>query len=165
MISKILVAGAIFVSLLTTLEVVKSDTDPAVHSSSVDTLELASAPIKPVWILEGNPEARSHEHSASADLSASTAVWDSTAGTFRWYFGWDETVYILEGDVDVTDEDGKTIKLVKGDIAYFRGGTWVTWKIDHYVKKVAFMRRPLPKQTASLVYRFTDFIRRQLDKL
>ena len=152
-------------TLFTTLETVKSDNEPAMHSSSVDTLELASAPIKPLWILEGNPEARAHQHSASADLAASTAVWDSTAGTFRWYFGWDETVYIIEGDVDVTDEDGKTTKLRKGDIAYFRGDTWATWKIDKYVKKVAFMRRPLPKQPASLIYRVTDTVRRQLDKL
>ncbi len=34
-------------------------------------------------------------------------MWECTAGTFRWYFGWDETVVIQEGAVEVTGEDGE----------------------------------------------------------
>lgn len=133
---------------------------PAVHSASVYSMALKPTPINPDWVLEGNPQARSHEHSVSDDRAAYTAVWDATAGTFRWHFGWDVTVYILEGDVHVTDDDGSTRTLRAGDIAYFRSGTWATWKIDRYLKKVAFVRRPLPERPAAFIYRVNDAVRR-----
>lgn len=165
MMRRVLVGVFVLLAVLTTLGAVKRDIGPALHSNSVDSMELTSAPINPDWILEGNPAARSHQHSASADHAAYTAVWDTTAGTFRWHFGWDETVYILEGEVHVTDVDGKVRTLGKGDIAYFRGGTWATWKVDNYLKKVAFMRRSLPHHPASIFYRVSDKVRHQIDKL
>lgn len=115
-----------------------------VIAASVDDLELKSSPINADWILSGNPQARIAEHSQSADDAAVTALWDCTAGAFRWYFGWDETVMILEGEVHVTDETGSTRTLRAGDIAYFAGKTWATWRVDNYVKKIAFLRRPFP---------------------
>lgn len=113
-------------------------------SASLDELELKDSPINTGWIISGNPQARIAEHSQSADDAAITALWDCTAGEFRWYFGWDETVMILEGEVQVTDEKGITRTLRAGDIAYFAGKTWATWRIDNYVKKIAFVRRPFP---------------------
>lgn len=136
---------------------------PAVVSGNAMEMELKPAPINPEWVLEGNPEARSCAQSASRDGAAHTAIWDCTAGTFRWYFGWDETVYILDGEVHVTDADGGTRTLRAGDVAYFRGGTWATWKIDTYLRKVAFMRRTLPAP-ASLLYRASDAARRRLGR-
>lgn len=136
---------------------------PVVVSDNAMEMELKSAPINPDWVLEGNPQARSSEQSASKDRAAYTAIWDCTAGTFRWYFGWDETVYILEGEVHVTDADGGTRTLRTGDVAYFRGGTWATWKIDTYLRKVAFMRRTLPAP-ASFIYRASDAIKRRLSR-
>ncbi len=133
---------------------------PPLHAVSVESMALESSPINPDWILEGNPQARWYEHSVSDDRAAYTAVWDSTAGTFRWRFDWDETVYILEGDVHVTDQDGRTRTLQAGDVAYFRAGTWATWKIDRYLKKVAFVRRSLPERPAAFIYRFNDAVRR-----
>lgn len=137
---------------------------PALVANSAFDMELKPAPINPDWILEGSPQARSCEQSASGDRAAFTAIWDCTAGEFRWYFGWDETVYILEGEVHVTDADGKHRTLKAGDVAYFRGGTWATWKIDHYLKKVAFMRRTLPAP-ASAIYRVSDAVRNRVARL
>ncbi|TWG99566.1 hypothetical protein L614_003400000100 [Ochrobactrum sp. J50] len=136
---------------------------PAVVSDNAMDMELKPAPINPDWVLEGNPKARSSEQSASRDGAAYTAIWDCTAGTFRWYFGWDETVYILDGEVHVTDADGGTRTLRTGDVAYFRGGTWATWKIDNYLRKVAFMRRTLPAP-ASFIYRASDAAKRRLSR-
>lgn len=116
---------------------------PLVAASSGD-LEMKPAPIEPGWIIEGTPEARMAEHSQSADKAAMTALWDCTAGTFRWHFAWDETVMILEGEVRVTDANGAIRLLKAGDIAYFTGNTWATWQIDNYVRKIAFLRRPFP---------------------
>lgn len=120
-----------------------TDVPPIVAASSA-AMEMKSAPIDPAWIISGAPQARVAEHSHSTDRAAMTALWDCTAGTFRWYFAWDETVMILEGEVCVTDENGAVRVLKAGDIAYFAGNTWATWQIDNYVRKIAFLRRPFP---------------------
>lgn len=123
-------------------------------------LEMRDAPIEPDWILEGNPMARAAEHVRSADASSFSALWDCTAGTFRWYFNWDETVIILEGEVHITDEDGNAYTLRAGDMGYFAARSWATWRIDNYVKKAAFIRRPFPTPIAAL-YRLRNAMRQQ----
>ncbi|MBB4091964.1 cupin domain-containing protein [Ochrobactrum pecoris] len=160
---KFMLASAVFAVARTMPRAFLASKGPAVVSDNATEMELKSAPINPDWVLEGNPQARSYEQSASNDRAAYTAIWDCTAGTFRWYFGWDETVYILEGEVHVTDADGGTRTLRAGDVAYFRGGTWATWKIDNYLRKVAFMRRTLP-ELASFIYRASDAARRRLGR-
>lgn len=124
----------------------------AVVAASSHGMDMKDAPINPDWILSGTPHARAADHSRSRDRASSTAMWDCTAGEFRWFFGWDETVYILEGEVHVTAENGTISVLRSGDVAYFRAGTWATWRVDNYVRKVAFMRRPFPTMLA-LAYR------------
>src|SRR5262249_41375344 len=90
--------------------------------------------------------------------AAMTAVWDCTAGEFRWQFGWDETVLILEGEVHITTGDGVERTLRTGDVAFFAGGSSATWRIETYVKKLAFCRRPFPKPL-TLAYRLRNLIR------
>ncbi|MBW8320821.1 MAG: cupin domain-containing protein [Arenimonas sp.] len=131
---------------------------PPVVAAHSGHLALKAAPINPEWILRGTPLARVGDHSTSTDKASSTAVWDCTAGEFRWYFGWDETVVIQEGEVHVTAEDGSERLLKVGDIAYFRGGTWATWRVDDYVRKIAFVRRPFPEPLAML-YRIRNALR------
>lgn len=121
-------------------------------------LEMRDSPIVPEWIIDGTPMARSADHARSADGSSFSAIWDCTAGTFRWYFHWDETIIILEGQVHITDEDGSSYTLETGDMAYFPAGTWATWSVGEYVKKAAFLRRPLPFLLATL-YRFRNILR------
>lgn len=121
--------------------------EPVVSAPS-HAMDMQPAPINPDWIIAGEPIARMADHSKSADRAAYTALWDCTAGTFRWFFAWDETVHILEGDVHVTAEDGSVHMLSAGDVAYFKAGTWATWRVDSYVRKVAFLRRPFPAPIA-----------------
>lgn len=134
------------------------DPGSAVVAGPSGGLPLKPNPINPDWIISGTPLARSADHSRSADQASSTAVWDCTAGEFRWYFGWDETVLIQEGEVFVVGEDGTERWLRAGDIAYFRGGTWATWRIDNYVRKIAFLRKPFPEPLATL-YRLRNALR------
>ena len=131
---------------------------PPVVCADAFRMVLKDAPIEPSWVLKGNPVARLAEHSRSADEAAVTAVWDCTAGQFRWYFGWDETVIIQEGEVHVTAEDGSERLLKAGDIAYFKGKTWATWTIDSYVRKIAFVRKPFPAPLA-IAYRLRNLLR------
>lgn len=121
---------------------------PLLVAASSAAMEMKAAPIDPDWVISGEPDARIAEHSYSADRASMTALWDCTAGTFRWYFAWDETVMILEGEVRVTDANGAVRVLKAGDIAYFAGNTWATWQIDNYVRKIAFLRQPFPLPVA-----------------
>ncbi|WP_037079556.1 cupin domain-containing protein [Neorhizobium vignae] len=122
------------------------------------SLEMKPMPIEPTWVIAGDPQARAGSHSTAEDDCATTGVWECTAGEFRWYFHWDETVVILEGEVHVTAEDGTQRVLQAGDVAYFKGRTWATWRIDTYLKKVAFIRRPFPKPIAML-FRLRNMLR------
>ncbi|MDF1631650.1 cupin domain-containing protein [Mycoplana sp. MJR14] len=127
-------------------------------AASMDEMEMVDAPIEPSWILDGKPHARLALHSRGHDDQSTTAIWDCTAGTFRWYFGWDETVMILEGAVHVTAEDGAERTLRAGDIAYFAGKTWATWRVDTYVRKIAFCRKQFPAPV-TLALRLRDMMR------
>jgi uncharacterized cupin superfamily protein len=140
--------------------VVASPAETLVTAASAEMV-MKPAPIEPDWIIAGAPEARIAEHSQSADSAAMTAIWDCTAGAFRWYFAWDETVMILEGEVHVTDEKGVERVLKAGDIAYFAGKTWATWRVDNYVRKIAFLRRPFPAPLSAAM-KLKRLIRRPL---
>lgn len=122
-----------------------------VVAHSADHLEMQPSPINPEWILSGSPVARCAEHSRTADDLSWTAVWDCTAGEFHWHFHWDETVVILEGDVHIEAADGTRRTLHAGDVALFRAGTSATWRVEHYVRKIAFLRRPFPGPLAALI--------------
>lgn len=127
-------------------------------ADAASAMEMKPSPIEPSWVVAGKPVARIAEHSRGQDDAALTALWDCTAGEFRWYFGWDETVMILEGEVHITTEDGVERMLNAGDVAYFAGGTWATWRIDDYVRKVAFCRKPFPKPL-TMAYRLRNLVR------
>jgi uncharacterized protein len=106
---------------------------------------LKDAPINSDWILEGEPVARNALLSRSEDQSAFTLIWECTAGVFDWHYDIDETVYILEGMVEVTDDTGATRRLDAGGTAFFPAGSHARWRVQNYVRKVAFCRNPLPK--------------------
>ncbi len=157
---KLLVAGAVALAVRRTSDSPFARQRVRTVCKRAPDLAMRDAPIEPDWILEGSPRARAADHVRSADDSAFSALWDCTAGTFRWYFHWDETVVILEGEVHITDEDGASYTLRAGDMGYFAARTWATWRIDDYVKKAAFIRRPFPSPVAAL-YRMRNALRQK----
>lgn len=113
---------------------------------SVEAARLELAPIEPSWILRGAPRARCAVLSRSRDRSASTVVWDCTAGEFNWTYTDDETVHILEGEAIIDDGSGpRTMR--PGDVVLFHAGSTWRWRVPTYVKKVAFLRLPIPRST------------------
>lgn len=119
-------------------------TSPIV-SAAIDSVALQPAPITPAWVVDGHPVARAAELSRSTDGTAVSLVWDCTAGTFDWHFGIDETVHILEGEVEVSAEGAAPRVLRAGDVALFRSGTTARWHVPRYVRKLAFCRHALPQ--------------------
>lgn len=137
---KLLLAGMAGLMLATPRR--RTEGPAAVVAAHADHLAMKAAPINSDWIIRGTPLARIGEHSTSTDQASSTAVWDCTAGEFRWYFNWDETVVIQEGEVHVTDADGEVRLLRAGDIAYFRGG-----HLGHLAHRQLRPQDRLPAQT------------------
>lgn len=119
----------------------------------LDSIALHDDPIEPSWVLEGQPHARSGCHSTNTDGWAATHVWECSGGRFRWFFGVEETVLILEGEVQVTDAQGRVQWLVPGVVAYFPSGTWWEWHVPQHVRKLSFNRRSvlLPARLLSRV--------------
>jgi uncharacterized cupin superfamily protein len=116
---------------------------PVVFAVPAD-LELKPAPIPPHWVIEGNPRPRSRRLSMSDDGTASTMVWVCNPGRFHWNYSVDETLYILCGEVHLTNEAGEVRRLVAGDIVHFPAGSRSIWHVTHEVRKIAFCRHRMP---------------------
>src|SRR5580698_8990365 len=106
--------------------------------------DLVANPIQSSWILDGKPQARLELLSSSADGTASTYFWDCTAGKFNWFYSFDETFHILEGEVTLKSPSGKSQRVAAGDTVFFPVGSSAEWTVHKYVRKLAFCRVPLP---------------------
>jgi uncharacterized protein len=117
---------------------------PVVFAVPADAV-LTPAPIAPHCVIEGNPRARSARLSRSADGTSSVMAWACSAGRFHWYYSVDETLYVLAGEVHVTNEKGEVRRLGPGDMAYFPAGSHSVWHVPHEVVKLAFCRHSMPR--------------------
>jgi len=112
---------------------------------AVGQLALNPSPIHPEWVIEGNPIARNKVLSSSVDGTASTLIWDCTAGRFNWFYDVDETIYVIEGGVVIRDAGGAARRLSAGDTIFFPAGARAEWHVEDYIRKIAFCRVPLPR--------------------
>lgn len=112
---------------------------------AVGQLALNPSPIYPEWVIEGNPIARNKVLSSSADGTASTLIWDCSAGRFNWFYDVDETIYVIEGGVVIRDAGGAARRLSAGDTIFFPAGARAEWHVEDYIRKIAFCRVPLPR--------------------
>jgi uncharacterized cupin superfamily protein len=124
--------------------------DPHFIAGRAEDVVMQDAPINPDWVTSGAPVARAGLHSPSVDGKSSTHIWECSAGSFWWTFHDEETVFILDGAVRVTTENGLARTLGPGDIAYFAAGTKAHWDIDDHVRKIAFLRRRHSPQVLAL---------------
>ena len=62
-------------------------------------------------------------------------IWTKEISEFSWSYDTPETCYFLEGDVVVTPDGGKPVRIGKGHLVIFRAGLCCTWKIKKDVKK------------------------------
>jgi uncharacterized cupin superfamily protein len=116
-----------------------------VSKLGMGSAELDNSPIRPEWIIDGKPIARSKLISASDDCTTSSYIWECTAGRFNWHYDAEETIYVLEGSCVIKDQIGMTHRLSAGDTIFLPVGAVTEWHVDNYIRKVAFIRSPLPK--------------------
>ncbi|HYF43437.1 MAG TPA: cupin domain-containing protein [Ramlibacter sp.] len=118
---------------------------------ALDPQELQPAPIPDEWVIAGQPQARALELGRSPDGTCTAAHWDCTAGTFHWFFFNEEIVHILDGEVLVRSADGQERLLRAGDVAVLPANQWMVWRVDRYVRKLAYCRFPVPRPFGKLV--------------
>ena len=124
-------------------------------------VDLKPSPIERSWIIEGNPQARSHRLSASADGNATTLIWACTEGKFNWYYDADETIMILEGSIMLESDGMPPKRYGVGDVIFFREGARAKWHVEGYVKKIAFLHQANPVGVG-LIIRATNKLKRML---
>jgi uncharacterized cupin superfamily protein len=108
------------------------------------SVDLMPDPIRPEWVLEGQPQARSKLLARSKDGGSTIVAWSCTAGRFNWHYTIDETVHIISGEVFITNEKNEVCRLGPGDMAFFPAGSRSTWRVPHEVRKLAFCRNCMP---------------------
>ena len=102
------------------------------------------SPIPPAWVISGNPVTEVAKVSQVHDGSAHVYLWRTTASTFRWTHQADEIITILEGEVFITDADGKRHHLTSGDVAHFPVGSVQLWEVPTNLLKSAIHKYRSP---------------------
>ena len=87
-------------------------------------------------VISGSPQAGDFVFSTSADSRETSGIWSCTPGSFHWTFDTDETSVILQGRVTVQMEDGVTLHLGPGDLAFFPHGQESIWTVEENLRKV-----------------------------
>ncbi|MGH6672751.1 MAG: cupin domain-containing protein [Xanthobacteraceae bacterium] len=123
-------------------------------------IELGNDPIRPEWVIDGQPLARSRRLAESGDGASSVMAWSCTAGRFNWHYSVDETVHIIAGEVFVTDHNRHSQRLGPGDMAFFPAGSCSTWYVPVEVRKLAVCRHNMPKPFGLLLRAWTKLAHR-----
>ncbi len=63
-------------------------------------------------------------------------IWEKEASTFPWTYETGETCYILEGEAEITpDNGGEPVTITEGDLVIFPAGLSCTWEIIEDIVK------------------------------
>jgi hypothetical protein len=63
-------------------------------------------------------------------------IWEKEASVFPWHYDEKETAYIIDGEVEVTAEDGSESAIIRaGDLVTFAAGFTCHWHISQDLRK------------------------------
>ncbi len=79
---------------------------------------------------------------ASADRRATAGFWSCEAGTYEFFFDYDEFIYVIEGELIVEERGGDTHRLQAGDTAHFPQGVTTVWRVLRKMTKYFVARAP-----------------------
>ena len=94
--------------------------------------------------MEGAPQAHGRFLWQSEDRRLGNGLWCCTPGSFDWEYTWDETIYLIEGEVTISDQDGTSRTYRAGDLLFAPSGTSSRWKIAQTVRKAFHIRSDTP---------------------
>ncbi len=103
---------------------------------------------------------RSKYLARSADGASSVMAWSCTAGRFIWCYKVDEMLYVIAGEVFVTDENGGVRRLGPGDMAFFPAGARSVWHVPHEVRKLAMCRHKMPRPFGTVLRAWNNLVDR-----
>ena len=93
-------------------------------------------PIAAESIASGSPVQRGHEYFSSAGGKLTAGVWDCTPYTeLRGPYSVDEFMLLLEGSLDIENEDGSMQTFRAGDGFVIPKGTVLQWQQSEYLRK------------------------------
>jgi uncharacterized cupin superfamily protein len=107
-------------------------------SASAEHRTMAPFATDPRWvkIKSGVPNFRASEVTRSADGTTFVGQWACDGPTtFEWSFGLDETVFLLDGLIEI-EYLGRKFTLKPGDTAKFLAGTKAIWTVPEKAHKV-----------------------------
>ncbi|MFZ1908331.1 MAG: cupin domain-containing protein [Burkholderiales bacterium] len=104
--------------------------------------ELHPLTVDSSWIISGSPVFRANVFQHSRHAATLSGIWECVGpAKFEWRYGVDESIYVLEGSVEI-EYLGRKIRLVAGDSAHFAAGTTAVWTVTDHVKKTYYINRP-----------------------
>lgn len=62
-------------------------------------------------------------------------TWSKEKSVFDWYYDEDEQFYVVEGEVEVTLDDGTKVQFSAGDMVKFKAGTKCVWNVKKDIFK------------------------------
>lgn len=62
-------------------------------------------------------------------------IWSKEASEFPWTYDEREMCYLLEGEVEVTPQNGRPVTIRAGDLVTFPQGMSCSWRILNDVRK------------------------------
>jgi uncharacterized cupin superfamily protein len=63
------------------------------------------------------------------------ATWEKEISVFAWTFPEQEIAYILEGECEITPEQGDAVTFGKGDLVTFPAGMTCRWEVKQPLRK------------------------------
>ena len=85
-------------------------------------------------ILDGDPNASCLFTAQSAGRRATAGFWSCDVGRYEFYFDYDEFIYLIEGEVIVTQQ-GRSHTMRRGDTAHFPTGVTTIWEVTEKMTK------------------------------
>lgn len=110
---------------------------PRVTYGKLPTGAMPKLDLPPEEILEGTPNARLLLTADVGERGASAGFWSCDVGRYEFAFDYDEFIYVVEGEVAITDcrPGGPTRTLGPGDTAHFPTGCKTIWQITKKLTK------------------------------
>ncbi len=100
-------------------------------------IELYDDPLPEREVLEGSPDAKLYITAESVEGDSRSGLWTCPTGKYRFFFPYEEYVYIVEGRVHIEDRfpPRRSYTLGPGDTAYFPIGAKTVWTVTEPLKK------------------------------